>query len=374
METDRYQHYGWPVSPYSAKTRAYLRFKAIPFDDVEPTAWQLFFTIRRQVGQAIMPTVLCPDGTWLQDSSAIIDALEARFPEPSIVPEGPCQRIGALLLELHADEWLPIIAMHYRWNVPENARFAREAFARYGMPRLPDGMARLLTGPIAKKMAGYRPILGITEATIPGIEAYTETLIGRLETHLAQQDFLFGGRPSIADFAMYGPLWAHLYCDPGSTHLFDRAPHVVKWFERLINPPTHTGDFLPDDRVPMTLDPILGGFFTEHMVWLRILVKKINAWCAENPEATRVPRSLGPHNFMIGGRGGQRKLATFAQWKAQRPLEAHRALTGSDRARVDGWLGRLGAIHGLRLQVKHPFERRRFKVRLAQTPKAVDKS
>ena len=33
----RPRHYGWLVSPYSAKTRSYLRFSGLDFEDVVPT-------------------------------------------------------------------------------------------------------------------------------------------------------------------------------------------------------------------------------------------------------------------------------------------------------------------------------------------------
>jgi hypothetical protein len=56
-------HYAWPVSPYSAKTRAYLTFKRIPFVEVAPSAITLFGDIRKAVGAAVMPTVVTPRGS-----------------------------------------------------------------------------------------------------------------------------------------------------------------------------------------------------------------------------------------------------------------------------------------------------------------------
>ena len=117
------EHYAWPVSHFSAKTRPYLRFKGIPHREVRPTVHGLGVTVRRAVGRSVMPTVRLPDGRWLQDTSDIIDELERRFPEPSITPPGHAQRVASLLLELFGDEWLVIVAMHYRWNLAENRRF-----------------------------------------------------------------------------------------------------------------------------------------------------------------------------------------------------------------------------------------------------------
>ena len=224
------RHYGWPVSPYSAKTRAYLRFKQVPFDDVEPTARQLYGRIQKAVGRMVMPTVERDDGTWLQDTSEIIDTLESELGGTTITPPGPCQRLANLLLELHGDEWLPLVAMHSRWNVAGNPDFARDEFARCGVPWLPTVLGRRLTAPIANKMAGYLPLLGIRKDTAPGVERFAHRLIAQLDVHLAEHAFILGSRPCLADFALHGPLWAHTWRDPASRSWFDGAANVTAWF------------------------------------------------------------------------------------------------------------------------------------------------
>ena len=357
----RYQHYGWPVSPYTAKTRAYFRYKEIPFDDIQPSAIRLFGTIRKAVGAAIMPTVLTPEGEWMQDSSAIIDAMERRFPERSIVPATPRQRVVALLLELLGDEWLIPLAIHYRWNVPENAAFGTSEFGRYGLPWLPAFASRRIAKPIADKMSSYRGVLGITPQTVSGFENMAETVFGALEAHLATMPFLFGTRPSIADFALYATPWAHVYRDPGTRHLFADRPNCVAWFERLKHPDGNVGEFLADDAVPETLTPLLRLFFDEQLPYLRTLIAAIDAYCVDNPDATRVPRALGYGPFEVGGCEGERKLITFTQWMAQRPLEARAALAPEDRASVDEMLAPYG---GLDLEIANPFERVGFKMKL----------
>src|SRR5262249_51236634 len=121
-----YIFYAWPISLYSGKARAYLRYKAIPHVEKPVRVWT-FKTIKRKTGATVMPVVVTPEGEWLQDTSYIMDRLEERFPEAPVVPATPRQRLAAYILEAWGDEfWLPS-AMHYRWSFPENyAVFERD--------------------------------------------------------------------------------------------------------------------------------------------------------------------------------------------------------------------------------------------------------
>ena len=88
-------------------------------------------------------------------------------------------------------------------------------------------------------------------------------------------------------------------------------------------------------------------------------------YVASHPDATRVPRSLGEHPFTIGGAKGTRKLLTFTQWMAQRPIDAYRGFGTDERVRVDRWLRRVGGFDAMKLEIKHPFVRKNFKMALA---------
>ena len=358
------QHFSWLVSPYSAKTRSYLTYKGVDFDDVVPSARTLSWTIRRAVGRAIMPTVRLPDGVWLQDSSVIIDHFEATHPSPPTTPPGPSQRLASALIDLFADEWMPMAALHYRWSIPQNKAFALNEFARNGLPWVPRPLAIRAIRPIAARMEGYLPLLGVDGTTAAGVEATTTQTIDAVERTLQHHPYLFGDRPCLADFSLYGPLWSHLYRDPGSTRLFDAAPAVVSWMERL-RTGRHAagGDFLPDDQVPATLDPLFTCIVEDLLPWLHTLVGAINNYCDTHPDASRVPRALGTAPFRIRGQHGSRKLVTFVQWKAQRSRDAYDHAQGA----ADDWLARVGCDDPETAlpPIPHPFALRDYKAVLA---------
>ncbi|HFE46080.1 MAG TPA: glutathione S-transferase family protein [Nannocystis exedens] len=336
----RPQHFGWLVSPYTAKTRSYLAYKGIDVDDRVPGLIRLGWTIRRAVGRVIMPTVRLPNGTWLQDSSVILDHFEALSPKLSITPSGAVQRLASALIDLFADEWLPMAALHYRWSIPANKRFALHEFASSALPHLPGPLALRLVRPMAAKMQSYLPLLGVTSTTAPGVEETVQQTLQAAEQTLCQHPYLLGDRPCTADFSLFGPLWAHLYRDPGTTALFDPFPALVRWMKRLQSGShPEIGDFLPNDQIPTSLLPLFDCILQDQLPWIHSLVHAIDAYCESHANATRVPRSLGTAGFQIRGREGERKLVTFVQWKAQRARQAYEDAAG----KADSWLATAGS-------------------------------
>ena len=96
-----------PVSHYSEKARWALAYKGIEHDRHAPPAGphMLVALWLTRGGQVTLP-VLELDGERIGDSTAIIAALERRFPAPPLYPEDPRERRAALELEAFYDEEL----------------------------------------------------------------------------------------------------------------------------------------------------------------------------------------------------------------------------------------------------------------------------
>lgn len=340
--SSRYTLYGTEFSLYTGKARAYLRYKGIPHDEVLATLRVYRKTIVPGTGVAMIPVVATPEGGYIQDTTDIIDALEARFPERSVYPDTPAQGLTALLFELLGDEWLLIPAMHYRWSFPaENERFLAAEFGRLVAPRVPAPLRRPLGRRLGRRFAGMLPLLGIDARTAPAIEAWYREFLGQLDAHFAEHDYLLGGRASIGDFGLMAPLYAHLYRDPAPGRLMrEIAPNVAAWVERMNRAEPPVGDWLPDDAVPDTLIPVLRRQFAEQFPVLADTAERLAAWLAEHPEAGRIPRRIGGHAFAIGGVEGERGVLPFSLWMAQRPLDYYASLQGPARAAADRLLAR----------------------------------
>lgn len=363
-----YQHLGWIVSPYSQKTLAYLKFKRIPHKSRAPNVFELMLSTPKRVGKAIMPTVQTPEGDWWQDSSEIINNLEYRYPELSISPQGAKQVIAAHLLELHGDEWLVLSALHYRWSRSDSADFIVDEFARLGVPFLPRFMGRLVGKHIRNMMKSYLPRFGVVGDTKQGLEIFTETLLTQLEKHFKHYLYLLGDRPCIGDFSMFGQIYAHLYRDPGSKPLFDDKPNLVSWIERMLDPDSaKKGNFLRNDEIPTTLEPILKTIFAEQFEFSNEVINSIQEFADQNPEAERVSRIIGQTHFKIGGIEGKRSMFSFVQWKVQQAWDALHNLQGKEADDAKQWLRSIDGNALIDLDIRHRLKRVNFKEVLEKT-------
>jgi len=349
--TDKHVLYAAEFSLYSGKARSYLRYKRIPFDEVLPTLHVYRDTIIPMTGVRFIPVVKTPDDRYLQDTSHIIDTLEAEFAQRSVMPDSPCQRLASLLLELYGDEWLLLPAMHYRWN-HDNFPFIFDEFGRTLFPRWPGFVRRMLGKRIGARFQGFLPLLGITPGNHHAIEDwYEKDFLPVLNRHFAKHDFLFGGRPSVGDFGLIGPLYAHLYRDPYPGTLMRRkAPAVTSWVERMNQPADHYGEWLADDAIADTLTPIFKRMFAEHWPVLTSTATRLGQWALEN-EGPAIPRRIGEHQFSINGVTETRAVLPYSIWKMQRPLDYYRSLTGEPRQQADAFLQRVGGLPALQYQL-----------------------
>ena len=355
-----YTMYGAEFSLYSGKLRSYLRKKGIPFIEKSPSVITYRRFIEPRTGVRFIPVLHTPENEVLQDTTAIIDALEPRFPEHGVYPAGPAQRLAALLLELYGDEWLLIPAMHYRWNFPDaNQPFIFEEFGSMAFPWFPKFVRRALGRKIGGRFQRFVPDLGITETTIPAIEKSYAGLLAELEAHFGKYDFLFGERPSIGDFGLIGPMYAHLYRDPYPGKLMrETAPSVAAWVERMQSPAPAGGDFLADDEIPATLWPVLERIAREQVPVLVDTEWKLGEWRRDHPDEARVPRVLGEHPFEIEGSVGKRAVLPHSLWRWQRPRDYYHALATRSRGPASELAQRLGLRVALSARPKVRLARR----------------
>lgn len=340
---DKHQLLGAECSLYTGKVRSYLRYKAIPFIEQAASRDVYQNVIIPRTGVRMIPVLISDDDVAVQDTTEIIDFLEQRYPESSVYPATPLQKLVALLFEVYGDEWLVIPAMHYRWNYDENREFCFSEFGRLSAPELSPDEQYEVGKKVAVPFAGALPRLGIDENTVTGVEQSYLAFLRDFDAHLAEQDFLLGSRPSIGDFGLYGPLYAHLYRDPASGRFMqEKAPRVAAWVERMRDPDPRSGDFHSDDRVPASLEPLLQRMFAEQGPVLSRTIAAVAEWGVDNDG--EIPRAIGRVEFEIGGCRGERGIFPFNQWMWQRARDHYHELEGQPREQADALLERVGGL------------------------------
>ncbi|HEX4895324.1 MAG TPA: glutathione S-transferase family protein [Solimonas sp.] len=348
-----YVLYGWHLSYFSGKTRAYLNYKRVPFVDQPVDALTLLWRAPRKTGAKVMPVVVTPEGEWLQDTKVIADVIEQRFPQGAVLPASPRQRIAALLLEAWADEWWIPLAMQYRWIHPENYPLFERDAGNALLPGFPGFLKRRMAAYVASTLRGYLPSVGVVPKQYEVQARWTENMLDALDRHFTDLPFLFGHCPSVADFALYGPLYGHLSRDPYPRRvLVEPRPHLKAWVERMTTTQCGQGSFLPDDELPDTLQPLFDAVFREFypmVSGIRDEVRK--ALPSLRSPGSRLPRMLGTIEFPMGTGRYRRGAMPYTLWMIQRVLDAYRALDAQGRAAVDAWTRDQGLPEAMRFDL-----------------------
>jgi len=354
---DRYRFYAAEISYFSAKVRPFLRYKEIPFEEIPPSGEVYLEVILPRTGLGFIPVVVTPEDETLQDTSEILDELERRFPEPPVYPPTPVQRIVCYLLEVYADEFMLLPAMHYRWSFPESEAKAREDFAHFAGDRE-------MAESFADRMKGSLPLLGVNADTASAIEAHLGELLAALSRHFESHDFLLGSRMSLADCALMGPLYPHLFLDavPGRL-LRESAPLVCSWIERMNAPTPRSGEFLTGDALAESLRPILELAGRDAAPLILDTVRDFERWADGSRDGNdEPPRAVGMHGSSLRGVRFQRYTSPYTLWMLQRSQDAYTALGDSERDAVGAALAGTGLETMLAYRSRYRLGKRRFKL------------
>ena len=249
-----YRLFGAETSPYSVKVRSFLRYKGIDFEWIgRSKATDEEFSAQARV--PTVPLLLSPNRPANQDSTSILATVEADHAEPSAVPEDPASAALALILEDYADEWLNKLMFFNRWG----QKIDRELAGERTMEQLLDGelprAKKKTRDQIIKRMRDRLPLVGVEKKNEKTLKPSFERFFTLLNAHLEQSLFLFGGRPSAADFAIAGQV-AQLLMDPTpGDWLRAQAPFVTAWSE-FMEAPKAGGPFKPLSELQETLLPL----------------------------------------------------------------------------------------------------------------------
>lgn len=251
----RYRLFGAETSPYSVKVRAALRYKGVDFDWVSrSSATEAEF--QSLAAQPTIPLLIAPGRPASQDSTGMLATLEADLPEPAMVPDDPACAAIALLLEDYADEWLNKAMFQARWSQsPDREAAAQRLMVQLFGNHTPKDEAAAIES-ISQRMAGRLPLVGAGGKNADLLQASFERFATLLDAHLKTTLFIFGGRPTVADFAIAGQTFQMLADPTPGAWLRENAPFLTEWSE-FMDKPVQNGAFQSLDTLAPTLVPLL---------------------------------------------------------------------------------------------------------------------
>jgi len=231
MTEGRYRLIGSTASPYAIKLRALLRYRRIPFD------WVIMTKALREATAHLRPNLIpvlqYPDGSFRGETTTLAYDLETRHHERSVIPGDKAVAFVCDLLEDLADEWAVKPLFLYRWWDPEDQIYvSRWAGEEWSTSEAASGSAEEIEQ-FRQRQISRMTILGATAENKPLLEESYFRILAAIEPHVGMTQYLFGSRPSLADFALFGQL-SEMATDPTPMRIMrERAPFTDHWVRRL---------------------------------------------------------------------------------------------------------------------------------------------
>lgn len=262
----RHRLTGLNASPYSIKMRAILRYRRMPFD------WHQQFAQTHAEQYHVRP-VLLPvlelgdDGTQHVDTTPVAQMLEDRYGTArSIYPGDPGHRFLALLIEDFADEWMTKPLFWYRWSGQRDIDYATRWLARDAAEGRTGAELRAFGDAIAERQIGRMGFVGCTAENAALVEASYLAVLDAMAPIVEEGQFLFGNRPSIADFALYGML-RQLGTDPTPRDIMQaRLPALRDWLDRVDDASGISGDWGAPSAAVETLVALTGRIYVPFLL------------------------------------------------------------------------------------------------------------
>lgn len=327
-----YYLYGAPHSAYTGKARSYMIKQGIAFEERAFGHDRFMKDIIGTIQRFFIPVLETPDGTFIQDTSDILDYfLNSGQEVMPARPTGAVARAITHLFELFGGEGMLRPGMYYRWFFDDaNMAFIEDQFGLFAAPTVPTGPrleeTRRQTGAM-RKAADH---LGVNDETGPAIEESYLAFLEALDAHFLSHPYIVGHAPTLGDYALQIMFFAHLSRDPYPAAIMkDRAQAVFRFTERMNLPGINTPEYVDfpqthfaDDAIPETLKTLMRLVAQDYLPEVAASIAAHNEWLATNDvqEGDKSKRAIG--RIMLNLRGtevtcGARTYPLYVQQRLQ---------------------------------------------------------
>ncbi len=188
----------WCISPFCGKVRKVLEVKGLPFETVDYAGVRALL-VRRVSASGKLP-VLDYGGERIADSSTIARMLEARHPEPRLVPDRGEERELVHFFEDWADESLYWFEVYLRVEYPD-------ALARAAELSVAGAASRALMRTGLRRLRPALRAQGLGRCPRADVEARLREHLDRLDHRLRATGWLVGATLTLADIAVAAQLF-----------------------------------------------------------------------------------------------------------------------------------------------------------------------
>lgn len=326
MSQESYVIYGSEYSPFSMKVRSYFRYKNISHE-WRPRTFDNMAEFQALAKLPLVPLVhRLSDGEVLQDSTPIIEKLEDRHGGPLVTPSNAAAGFISALIEEYADEWVNKPMFHYRWWREVDQIAVSEGLAKNLKPKGSGEEQANLSVQLRERMVPRLSFVGSSAQNKETIEASFITLLKSLEPIFQKRTYLFGGKPSLADFGLFG----QVYCcrqQPTTLAILEEFPAVQAWLDFMLDPKV-VGDWDAWDDVNADLKLLLeiqiGGLY---LPWANANSKALRAE-ESTFNVTLMGREFTQDTIKYAGRSLAELKQKFSAIKGNEVLEQYLLDTG----------------------------------------------
>jgi len=223
--------YHWEPNAASARVLIALEEKEVAFQSryVDLLAFEQFappFLALNPIGQA---PVLVDGGEAFNEASYICEYLDEAYPERPLLPKAPLERWAARAWQKYVDDYLAAAASDLAW-----AALGAASLKAPGRASLEQAVATI---PAKERRDQWRAALaGLDSETLDKARERIRLAVAKMETDLADRDWLAPGGFSLADIAVY-PYASYLpRIEPDLVNAAT-APRTLAWLKRMSERP-----------------------------------------------------------------------------------------------------------------------------------------
>lgn len=192
--------YQFELSQYSEKVRLILDYKGLAYRKIEVTPGIGQVELFQLSGQRQVP-VLKDGNQIVADSTEIAKYLDLRYPDPPLIPKDPKQRGLCLLIEEWADESIGTKSRKVLFGALSQNQSLRKSL----LPAATPDVVKVLVEAVPNQLLQVLGFgVGLSPETVKKAEADLKQDLEALCLLLADNPYLVGDQPTLADFAVAG--------------------------------------------------------------------------------------------------------------------------------------------------------------------------